>query len=73
MTKETPDGPGVVNYHTAWIPEEFSKIGKYLKIKDEFGEWDNGWKVVGVGSRKEEQFVLEDSQDYKRQRKASDI
>lgn len=54
---------------TSWIPEQFAKIGKYLKLKD-----DDGWKVISVGSVVyDEQTVNERSQDYKKTRLASDI
>lgn len=54
--------------HTAWIPEKFAVVGKVLKIKG-----DDGWLVVSIHSRKSEEEVRERSQDYKHQRKASDI
>jgi hypothetical protein len=58
--------------HHCWVPEQFAKVGKFLRILIGV-DWENGWEVIEVGERKEEQFVLEDSQDYKHQRKASDI
>lgn len=56
----------------AWIPEEFAKPGRIVKIKIN-GDWDDGWSVVEAGARAPEDQVLERSQDYKRTRKASDI
>lgn len=38
---------------TSWIPEEFAKSGKYIRLKD-----DDGWKVIGVGFRASEQQVF---------------
>lgn len=62
---------------TSWIPEKFAVKGKYVKLKREgatgIKKWDNGWLVVEVGSRMKEEEVLVRSQDYKHQRKASDI
>lgn len=54
---------------TAWIPEQFAHINEYVCIKD-----DDGWLVELVGQhRMLEEDVSKHSQDYKHQRKASDI
>lgn len=61
-------------YQTSWIPEQFVFEGNYLKLRNqETKEWEDGWKIVGIGSRQAEDLVLENSQDYKKQREASDI
>lgn len=53
----------------AWIPEQFAHVGNYLELKGE-----DGWLVTFVGQiRITNEEVLEQSQDYKHQRKASDI
>lgn len=53
----------------AWIPEHYAHAGDYLEIKG-----DDGWQVMLVGQfRMEEADVSMHSQDYKHQRKASDI
>jgi len=52
---------------TAWLPQRFAKKGKALKIKGV-----DGWIVMSCGTKLEEKKVLERSQDYKHQRKASD-
>lgn len=73
MHKPLPNDGGI-QVHIAWIPEEFAKVGKVLKLKDPIsGEWDDGWVVQSVYARQAEEFVLEHSQDYKYQRAASDI
>lgn len=53
---------------TAWLPQKFAKVGKALKIKGK-----DGWVVKSCGVKLEEKEALERSQDYKHQRKASDI
>lgn len=73
MAKETLDGPGICQYHTAWIPEQFAREGKLIGIKNGDGTWDEGWKVIGVHGRASEEYVVEHERDYKHQRKASDI
>lgn len=58
---------------TSWIPEKFAKKGKVLKLKDS-GIWSDGWEIQRVGSKRIlENEVRERSQDYRHQRKASDI
>ena len=51
---------------TSWIPEEYAKSGRCLELKDEKGNWDNGWKVVQIGGRKSSKEVDERSRDGKR-------
>ena len=54
---------------TSWIPEEFAYQGNLIRLKDD----PTVWSVRLVGHRLPEDQVLENSQDYKRTRKASDI
>jgi len=57
------------NAHTTcWIPENFAKMGKVLKIEE-----DPGWVVTFIGVRMESSKMMERSRDYLRQRKHSDI
>jgi hypothetical protein len=53
---------------TAFLPEQFAKINKYIKIKE-----DDGWQVVSVGIRLPDYLVDELERDHLDQRKASDI
>ncbi len=54
---------------TAWIPEFLAHLGQPLNIKGE-----DGWIVVLVGQiRMTQDEVSKHSQDYKHQRKVSDI
>lgn len=71
--KKLEDGTPYHIINTAFIPSEFAKVGKIVKIKK--GEkWDDGWKVTDVYETEfDEDYVNERSQDYKRTRKASDI
>lgn len=68
---EKPLTKGVLR-QVSWIPEVFAKIGKYLKLK-EGTDWENGWQVVQVGGRQSKQERIDRGNDYKKQRKASDI
>jgi hypothetical protein len=63
--------PGDEGLHvqTTWIPEKFAKIGKILELLG-----DNGWEVIGVSTERRDSWeVRERSQDWRRQRKASDM
>jgi hypothetical protein len=57
----------------AWIPAKFAKVGKYVKIKQEDGSWDNGWEITSVGSKRKAEYVESNERDYLKQRKASDV
>lgn len=49
----------------AWIPSEFGKLGKKIKIKKS-GKWDDGWKVVRVYSFLSSNIVEARSSDYRK-------
>jgi hypothetical protein len=52
----------------AWIPSEFAKKNRFLRIKDQ-----NGWRVIGVGATKPAEYVITHARDHVIQRQASDI
>lgn len=56
---------------TTWIPEHAAIIGKWIKLEDEPNVWWTVEEVFDIRLTKEQ--VEENSQDYKRTRKASDI
>ncbi len=53
---------------TAWLPQKLAVRGKVLRVSGE-----DGWVVENCGVKMEERELSERSQDYKHQRKASDI
>jgi hypothetical protein len=53
----------------SWIPEEFAEVNKVLKLRNEDGEWDNGWTVTSVGNRLEEHYLPNVNQMIKGHRK----
>ncbi len=58
---------------TAWLPEMFAKVNTYVELEIN-KKWEDGWKIINVGkSRLSGKEVSEQSQEYKHQRKASDI
>ena len=60
---------------TSWLPEKYTIKGRILKLQNrKTGEWSDGWRVDLVGTlTKTKEEVIKRSQDYKNQRKASDI
>ena len=61
------------SFVTTWVPKKFAILGKFLKIK-EGDVWEDGWKVISVGTAMlDEDTVISNSQDYRQTRKASDI
>ena len=61
--------------HMAWIPEAFANVGKFIKIKLDDDNWQDGWEVVGACGdvKKNSEEANAASQLYKKTRKASDI
>lgn len=42
---ENKDGRQTIS----WLPEKFSKQDQIIKLKNDDGSWDNGWKVTVPG------------------------
>lgn len=60
----------------SWIPEVYAHVNAYVKIRDKKDKkiWDDGWQVMTVSEFRMDEAQLNDySQDYKHQRKMSDI
>ena len=58
---------------TAWIPSEFAKVGKIIKIKQADDSWEDGWKVVSTGTTRSAEWLQGHERDYLHQREASDV
>lgn len=58
-----------------WLPQKYAKVGIYIMLKEEFGKWSNGWKVINVYTAIEmdSETMEKRSQDYKHQREMSDV
>ena len=58
----------------SWIPEKHAFQNHIVKLKQDDGTWDDGWKVVDVWSVALEESVMNKrSRDHTKQREASDI
>lgn len=58
---------------TSYIPDEFATVGATLKLRQDDGEWENGWVVVTVGRKIAAQIVEDADRLWTRTRKYSDI
>lgn len=58
--------------HVAWIPTQFARKGRYVKIDFETGTVD-GWRIDETWAVQSAGDTNERSQDYKHQRDASDV
>jgi hypothetical protein len=62
-----------VREQVSFIPEPYCVVGKTLKLRDEGGDWEDGWVVVTAGDRQPATQVDARARDYLKTRKVSDI
>lgn len=48
-----------------WIPTEFARTGRYIKIKVN-GSWQDGWRVMKVYATQDADLVRGRARDYTR-------
>ena len=66
LVKKIRDGEMI---QTSYIPEEFAKYARVVKLRDEDGAWDDGWVIRVVGNAlSEEQLTRLDEAHHKFQR-----
>ena len=46
-----------MSFTTAWIPEKFAEVGRFLRLQNEDGTWEDHWKVREVHGRMDGQLV----------------
>lgn len=49
LIRPIPTGECVV---VSWIPDEFAERERVVKLKDDNGDWSDGWVVAEVGSNR---------------------
>jgi len=57
----------------SWIPEKYAKKNKQLKLREENGQWEDGWVVINTYGKRLSTYCSLHERDYTRQREASDI
>lgn len=60
--------PGFFSNMVSFIPFKFAVQDMFLKLKNEKGEWENGWQVVGMGVTMTKDEVDYRSRDARRMR-----
>ena len=60
----------VLSYGTCdqvlWLPDKFAVAGKLLRLRDDAGAWDDGWRVLSVGdNRRDDAHVPDVHEDIK--------
>jgi hypothetical protein len=56
----------------SWLPEKYAKKGKVLGLKNDDGEWEEGWVVDEVWAKRRSTDVLAMSEFYKTHRDGTD-
>ena len=46
LVKRLREGQSV---QMSYIPDEFAREGRVVKLRDEAGDWDDGWVIALVG------------------------
>jgi hypothetical protein len=48
-----------------WIPAEYAKYNKVIKLKQPDGTWEDGWKVIEIGSAQDQTILEKQHQEQK--------
>lgn len=57
-----------------WLPDRFAVKNKHLKLKNDKGEFEDGWYVESVGNLLQPvDYIINSRNDHLHQREASDI
>jgi hypothetical protein len=66
LVKRIPNGECI---QMSWLPSEFAREGRILKLRDDEGNWDDGWVVREVGNTASEaELTLTDQMLHRMQR-----
>lgn len=68
-----PFEDGTYREQVAWIPEKHSTVGNMVYFGKKTDNPEILWEVLSIGHRQTEDYIKAHEQDYKNQRKASDI
>ena len=56
-----------------WVPREFAKVGKVIKLRGDDDVWVDGWRVEEVWTEADDDVVFALERDHLKQRVASDV
>lgn len=54
---------------TTFLPSKFAVMGGVVKLRNEDGDWDDGWVVKSVGATVNEDFLPDSHKAIKEHRK----
>lgn len=66
---EQNDFQGTVRRLVTYIPSDLAKIAKVLRLMNDDGEWESGWKVVSLGTSIDEEHLPDTHKAIKMHRK----
>jgi hypothetical protein len=71
LQKKISDG---IKETTSYIPEPYCVQGKVLKLRDDNGVWEDGWKVIFASEhRHTEEETNKNAHQWTKHRQATDI
>lgn len=71
LQKKTANG---TMEQTSYIPEPFCQVGRILKLREDDGTWNDGWKVIFASSMSHsEKWVNQQSHAHTKNRMETDI
>jgi hypothetical protein len=63
MVKRLRDGEAI---ETSYLPAEFAKVGRIVKVREEDGAWDDGWVIRSVGGTLTEEQLADLERAHRR-------
>lgn len=57
----------------SWIPEQYAKVNDILKLKNEKGDWIDGWKILSVSDPIPASVAEASSRLHRSHREATDV
>jgi len=71
LQRNLPDGG--THQHVAWLPENFATLNKFLKLKNDLGDWEDGWQVIETWGTRTVEHVERQERVWAHQRSVTDI
>lgn len=55
----------------SWIPTKYASLGRIVKLKNDQGEWEDGWTITSVGEKTPENVIPDIHAGIKAHRKST--
>ncbi len=69
LLRELPNDS--TSFQVSFIPSRFSKPNQIVRLKQFDGQWQDGWKVVSVGTEVDADHLLDQHKAIKSHRKST--